>query len=154
MDFKQASVYWIRIKDHTSVLDQGYIGVSKNADKRFREHLREIHKGSHTNPHLVNAVQKYGEENLILEILLSGEENFCYTFEADLRPMRKIGWNIAPGGHRGPGRKKGLQPDRRDGPRPVSEKRRKLLEECERYMNMTSEERVSFNEEYWRNRND
>ena len=32
------SIYWIHHKDHTDVFSQGYIGVSKNTEARFKRH--------------------------------------------------------------------------------------------------------------------
>lgn len=103
----EAAVYWIRLPEHTDPLTEGYVGVSKNWSKRFRDHMKDIKKRSHTNTHFMNAALKYGVENLVADVILMGEEKFCYEVESSLRPKRKIGWNLAPGGHRGPGRNKG-----------------------------------------------
>lgn len=103
----EAAVYWIRLPEHTDPLTEGYVGVSKNWVKRVRDHMEGIKKRSHTNTHFMNASLKYGVENLVADVILMGEEKFCYEVESSLRPKRKIGWNLAPGGHRGPGRNKG-----------------------------------------------
>ena len=87
------SVYWIHHPDHTDMFSQGYIGVSKNAQKRFKQHLEKKH-----NPHLVNAIHKYGWDNLVKEQILIAEEDYCYDIEGKLRPTINIGWNIAVGG--------------------------------------------------------
>ena len=87
------SVYWIRCSDHTDMTSQGYIGVSKNAQKRFKQHLEKKH-----NPHLVNAIHKYGWDNLVKEQILIAEEDYCYDIEGKLRPTTNMGWNIAVGG--------------------------------------------------------
>jgi hypothetical protein len=99
----EASVYWIRLPEHNDIYTQGYVGVSKNWNGRLTYHLNESVKGTHPNNHLMYAINKTGWDNLIKEEVLAGEEDFCYEFEATLRPDKKIGWNIAPGGHRGPG---------------------------------------------------
>lgn len=100
----KASVYWIHLQEHDNPATAGYIGVSKDVDQRIKQHINDIKNGKHTNAHLVHAANKYGIEKLIINVLLIGEEKFCYEFESSLRPKKAIGWNISPGGHRGPGR--------------------------------------------------
>jgi hypothetical protein len=50
MNYKEASVYWIRLPEHTDPLTEGYVGVSKNWKKRVRDHLDEVTNESHSNP--------------------------------------------------------------------------------------------------------
>jgi len=99
----QAVVYWIRLPEHVDPKSQGYIGVSKRYEDRLLDHYEAIQKGTHKNPHLVNAVKKYGWDSLIKEALYTGEESECYEIESTYRTTKAAGWNIAPGGHRGPG---------------------------------------------------
>lgn len=107
----QAVLYWIRLPEHTDPKTEGYIGVSKRYEARLLDHYNAIQKGTHKNPHLVNAVNKHGWEGLIKEAIYTGEEHECYEVQSTYRPFKEAGWNIAPGGHRGPGwlsgRKKG-----------------------------------------------
>ena len=91
------SVYWIRCQDHTDMTSQGYIGVSKNADRRFIEHSR-----SKENRHLKFAIQKYGWDNLVKTQILIAEEDYCLDIERKLRPADGIGWNIVVGGGKPP----------------------------------------------------
>lgn len=107
--YHQASVYWIHLQEHTDINSEGYIGVSKNAIKRLNQHLTDILNEDHVNPHLVNAVNKYSWDNLVKDIVVNGEEAYCYDVEARLRPAKNIGWNLAPGGNRGPGWVKGTK---------------------------------------------
>jgi len=92
------SVYWIRHKDHTDAYSQGYVGISVNVVQRWREH-----KTKDTNPHIGNAIKKYGWDNLIKEVIFSGTLEACLKLENMLRPKIHIGWNISIGGDR-PGR--------------------------------------------------
>jgi hypothetical protein len=79
------------------VFSQGYIGVSKNTEARFKRH------GKYSdNTHLKAAIKKYGWNNLVKRIILIGEEKYCYNLEAKIRPTRQIGWNIAEGGAKPP----------------------------------------------------
>lgn len=91
------SLYWIRHKDHTDMFSQGYVGVSKNTEARWFRHSRYS-----DNQHLKAAIKKYGWDNLIKEIVLIGEETYCYDLEAKIRPAKQIGWNIAEGGAKPP----------------------------------------------------
>jgi hypothetical protein len=107
MNFKNAVVYWLHLKDHSDYLTEGYLGVTQDFEGRIKGHFNDIAKGKHKNPHLVNAVNKYGMDQIVREVILCGEEAYCYEIEALLRPKKATGWNIAPGGHRGPGWVKG-----------------------------------------------
>ena len=93
-------VYWIHHADHTDMLNQGYIGVSNNAERRWK-----YHRGSATNAHLKSAVKKYGWDNLIKQVVLIADKDYCFTVEAKLRADKDTGWNIAPGGGNPPGYK-------------------------------------------------
>ena len=99
----QAVVYWIHLPEHTDPKTEGYLGVSKRFESRMKDHFKDIQEGKHKNTHLVNAVNKYGWDNLIKEALYTGDESSCYELEENYRTSKAIGWNIAPGGHRGPG---------------------------------------------------
>lgn len=93
----KTSLYWIHHKDHTDMFSQGYIGVSKNTEARWVRHSKYS-----DNPHLKAAIKKYGWNNLIKEVVLLGEEKYCYDLEAKIRPTKQIGWNIAEGGAKPP----------------------------------------------------
>ena len=98
-----AEVYWIRAQHHTDLTSDGYVGVSKNAKTRWLYGHKYAHrKGCHDNPYLANAISKYGWENLVKEVVLIAEEQYCYDIENKLRPTNKIGWNLAVGGCKPP----------------------------------------------------
>ena len=105
--YNEASIYWIHLAEHTDIYTQGYVGVSKNIDRRINDHIRELTANTHTNPHLKYAFKKYGWDNFVVDIFWCGEEKYCYALENTLRPSKNIGWNITIGGHRGPGWPKG-----------------------------------------------
>jgi hypothetical protein len=100
-----ASLYWVHLPHHVDVLTQGYIGVSIQSEVRLYGHRWALLNEKHINKHLTNAFKKYGEENIMDDILLVGPEEYCYEMEKKLRPDRNIGWNIAPGGYKPPSRK-------------------------------------------------
>ena len=87
---KQGYVYWIRCVEHTDPYNQGYVGVSTDPNRRFREH-----KSRSRNPILKNVFNKH---EVILDILFVGEYTYCYYVEHQYRPEDLIGWNINKGG--------------------------------------------------------
>jgi hypothetical protein len=86
-------VYWIHLEEHTDMFSQGYIGVSNNTKKRWYDHSNKP-----CNNHLKNAIDKYGWNNLIKEVILVAEKTYCLIIEAKLRAEDKIGWNVTKGG--------------------------------------------------------
>jgi predicted GIY-YIG superfamily endonuclease/ribosomal protein L37AE/L43A len=97
------SVYWIRHKDHTDMFSQGYIGISKDAEKRFNQHFKRTQ-----NRHLKFAINKYGWDNLVKQQLIIAEKDYCLNLERKLRPTDDIGWNCVSGGGLPPLAKKGM----------------------------------------------
>jgi group I intron endonuclease len=91
------SVYWIRCQDHTDMMSQGYIGVSKDASARFTQHFKRTQ-----NRHLKFAIEKYGWDNLIKSQILIADQEYCLEIERKLRPVDGIGWNCVAGGGKPP----------------------------------------------------
>ena len=129
------SIYWIHHKDHTDMFSQGYIGVSKNVEERFKRHSKHSE-----NQHLKNAIRVYGWDNLVKKIILIAENDYCYEMELKLRPTKQIGWNIAEGGakppvsqYRGPDYKSPLKGKSKPTPwmvgRKVSDREKQLASE-------------------------
>lgn len=87
------AVYWIHHPDHTDVFTQGYIGVSKFVEKRWKQHFKKTQ-----NKHLKNAIDKYGWDNLIKEVILVSSKAYCLMIEFELRAKDAVGWNIIKGG--------------------------------------------------------
>jgi hypothetical protein len=92
-----ACVYWIHLPDQTDIATQGYIGVSKNPAKRWKDHLRDAKGGYHANPYLAKVFLKY-HEKLIFDVVFGGTKDQCWDLEKELRPTSSIGWNIMAGG--------------------------------------------------------
>lgn len=90
-------VYWIHHIDHTDYLTQGYIGVTSNPKRRWRDHKASSKSKRHCNNHLSNALNKYKDE-VVFDILFLGEESKMYDKEKELRPVPNIGWNLMSGG--------------------------------------------------------
>lgn len=97
------SLYWIRAPHHSNFLEEGYIGVARNVNRRWKYgHLWAQSKKRHENPKLSNAIEKHGWDNLVKEVLVVAPEDYCYDLEAKIRVEQNIGWNIAAGGCRPP----------------------------------------------------
>ena len=131
-------VYWIRAKHHSDVMSEGYVGVSKDASKRWAYGHKWAHsKGRHENPHLSNAITKYGWDGLVKTVLVVADEEYCYDLERKLRPSESIGWNLAVGGckppvskSRGPDYVSPLRGVSRSTPWMIGNKRLPSIENC------------------------
>lgn len=82
--------------DHSDVTIDGYVGVATNFEQRMFAHKSCAKIGR--NQTLYNAIRKYGWENIVKEVILVADENYCLEVEKKLRPSERIGWNIAIGG--------------------------------------------------------
>lgn len=97
------SVYWIRAKHHTDLMTEGYVGVARDANKRWKYgHFWAQKNRRHENPKLSNAIAKHGWDDLVKEILVIAAEDYCYDLEARIRATEEIGWNLAAGGQKPP----------------------------------------------------
>jgi hypothetical protein len=99
----QCSVYWIRAKHHSDFMTEGYIGVARNANRRWNYgHFGSQKNNRHDNPKFANAIAKHGWDNLIKQILIFAPEEYCYDLERKIRSSENIGWNLAIGGGKPP----------------------------------------------------
>lgn len=85
-------VYWIKHKNHKDIKTEGYVGISINPEKRFKNHI-----SYDANKHLRNALIKY-KDDITIQIVIEEEKDFCLLLEEELRPNDNIGWNIVKGG--------------------------------------------------------
>ena len=91
-------LYWIRLKEHTDIASDGYVGVTSNFKYRMYRHKKVTTKLDY---HLSKAINKYGWDNLVKEIIFEGTKEDCYLKESELRNKYQIGWNEAVGGYGG-----------------------------------------------------
>lgn len=80
-----------------------YIGQSKNINKRFLQHKRELNKNQHINSHLQSAWNKYGEDVFIFALIEECEEDNLDTKEKEWiafykSDISKNGYNLNKGG--------------------------------------------------------
>lgn len=100
-----AFIYWIKSKDHTDFLTQGYIGyTSKTVADRAKSHKfnykRFILDGKSGGClKLYSEIKSIGNWSQVDMItLLEGSEEYCLDIEYKLRPNENIGWNVRVGG--------------------------------------------------------
>ena len=85
------------IKQPNMSTNNGYIGISKNYKSRWRTHKHHLNNGTHSNPHLQNAWNKYND--IIFEVLHTcTTEKEVLEYETSYRPTPNIGWNCKSGG--------------------------------------------------------
>lgn len=92
-------VYWIRLKEHTDMTKEGYIGLSTNFKERMETHLNYSSK---LNTHVYRAIRKYGWDSLVKSVIVISTKEYCKELEFKLRPKASIGWNEIPGGNSSP----------------------------------------------------
>jgi hypothetical protein len=109
---KIACVYWVHLPKHTYIAKEGYVGVAVDVPIRMKRHSTIT---SQTNTHFGNVIKKHGWENLVKEIIFTGDETACYELEKVLRPNFQVGWNEAIGG-KGGDRSKFIDYDSRGKP--------------------------------------
>jgi group I intron endonuclease len=88
-------VYWIHLKEHTDIAKDGYVGVSVNFKSRMYRHKKITPT---LNCHFGNAINKYGWDNLVKEVIFEGSKDECYLKEKEFRNSFQVGWNEAVGG--------------------------------------------------------
>ena len=84
-------VYHICREGDVGDLTKGYLGISKEPEKRWHAHRR-----GETNAHLTRAYKKYND--IVEYIVLGWDHASCLLMEHLWRPHKKIGWNLAVGG--------------------------------------------------------
>lgn len=96
-----AFVYWIRAPHHTDMFSEGYIGFTSNTvEERMVTHRSDSVRDKCKNYPVYHAFRKY-EDNIVVETLLEGSDEYCLEMEYKLRPLPKIGWNLLCGGQKG-----------------------------------------------------
>jgi hypothetical protein len=88
-----AALYWIRLPEHTDIFTEGYVGITKNNVKR-----RWIQHFEKRKNNIVKRILE-SEQHLIFQVMLYADtRQYCESIEKALRPLKNIGWNVAPGG--------------------------------------------------------
>lgn len=85
-------VYWIRRRIHTNPHTQGYVGISNDPERRYKEHLTAC-----VNEHLQHAFNLYDDIELSILHKCATRQESC-ELELMYRPKVNVGWNIIKGG--------------------------------------------------------
>lgn len=72
-----------------------YIGSSKDLVRRRKDHFRLLKKGINHSVLLQRAVNKYGLDNFVFEVLVECSEELLFTIEQKLADELKPEYNIA-----------------------------------------------------------
>lgn len=89
-------LYWLRHKNHTNIKTQGYIGITgKSLRERMNQHAISSEDG--VDYPVYNAIRKH-KDDIIVDVLAIGDEDYILGLEESLRPDIYIGWNIDVGG--------------------------------------------------------
>lgn len=83
-------LYHICREEDKGVLTRGYIGVSNDPSRRWKNQLYQ------SNAHLKNSFKKYTD--IIRYIVTGGSTSEMLRMEKYLRPIKNIGWNVEAGG--------------------------------------------------------
>lgn len=90
-------MYWLHSPKHTDPFCEGYVGITRN----FKERMKAHKKNKKKQP-IVDAIKKYGWENIQKTILVNTLTlNEALYLEAYYRPNEGIGWNCQKGGELG-----------------------------------------------------
>lgn len=89
-------VYWIHLTSESDITTEGYVGVSCQFDERLKNHKLGF-GNKNVKYHFTQT-----PDDVVVEIVLEGDEASCYTYEQSLRPKPRVGWNIAEGGSKPP----------------------------------------------------
>lgn len=96
---EQMQIYWIRKPTDTDIFTQGYVGISNNIKRRFREH----EKCRGTSAVLFSAINKYSWDWLVKGVIATEtSREAAMALENTFRPTENIGWNIRAGGDTSP----------------------------------------------------
>ena len=87
-------VYYIHLPEKDDMMTQGYVGITSDFKERMRTHPQ-----NKKDYHFKNAINKYGWDNLVKQIICTGLKlEDALRIEATLRPTQNIGWNSQKGG--------------------------------------------------------
>lgn len=100
---KHCFVYWIKRKEHTCILSEGYIGISARPDYRYQQHKYFSLLEKYFKNYRSDFRDAMTQEETELMVLLKGSRQYCLEIEEKLRPDWAIGWNLARGGRGGYG---------------------------------------------------
>jgi len=76
-----------------------YVGVTANAKQRFKEHCKTA---TRTKSYIKNAIQHYGKDNFVFDVLVVADRQYCLELEAKMitayETLTPSGYNICGGG--------------------------------------------------------
>jgi len=117
-----------------------YLGSSKNLNKRWIQHKYKLRKNNHVNFILQKAWNKYGEGNIIFEVLEECDENKLFEREQYYLDLLKPKYNI--------GLKASGGDNLSNNPKRVDIIKRMSITNKEKYQKLAKEEKLKYSERY------
>jgi predicted GIY-YIG superfamily endonuclease len=86
-------VYWIKLREHTDILTEGYVGITKHSIAyRLSQHFN-------SNRPVGSILREIGKEDIECVEVCRGTKEEAIEKEYQLRSKRYTGWNIMAGGN-------------------------------------------------------
>lgn len=93
---KRCYLYWIKSPEMTDIRKEGYVGVSRRPESRFKAHkANTVHNYYYQDSSFREYLRR---EDAEYTVILIADEDYCYDLEYKLRPQKYIGWNVQVGG--------------------------------------------------------
>ena len=94
--YNTCCVYWIRRSIHTDIKTEGYVGITNNIDKRFKQHRDSVDLVNYTSV-ITEALREHDDIVFGIVATCDNRED-AKAMERSLRPEYRVGWNVAKGG--------------------------------------------------------
>ena len=93
---KACYVYWVRRSIHSDIKTEGYVGITDDIDRRFKQHRDSVDLVNYTSV-ITEALREH--DDIVFDIVETcNDREDAKAMERSLRPEYRIGWNVAKGG--------------------------------------------------------
>ena len=75
-----------------TITDMFYLGSTKHPDKRHKQHLYSLSKGTHINIHLQRAYNKYGGDSFVFDVIDTSPIQDMYILEQNY--LNWVDWDL------------------------------------------------------------
>lgn len=93
-------LYWIRKNTHKDMFTEGYIGITNNPSRRLIAHNNALKNYKPKRTYYTrDFLNSFNSEDLLFSVIDCGSIDYIQNKEFLLRPVERVGWNIAVGGN-------------------------------------------------------